>query len=199
MSGKIHRYKILEESALLPGVGPFPEPDFWSNEFPIMAICEPGIRAGQDIGDWIFHVPKTEETTTGPKYQVTGMLKIKEKLDAREIIQSKRFDQEWIKQFKIDLADCGHLIDDLLDNGNENISTIQGRVTNHLIGCPERSKWFGASGVDIRDVANDVGISLGSFKGPQIAEIQDEKADKLADELSNRLDKEVGTPPNAVF
>ncbi|WP_156224477.1 hypothetical protein [Haloferax gibbonsii] len=199
MSGKIHRYEILEESALLPGVGPFPEPDFWSNEHPIMAICEPAIRAGQDTGDWIFHVPKVGETTSGPKHQIAGMLKIKEKLDARQIINDDRFSEEWTKRFKIDLADCGHLIDDLLDNGNENISTVQGRVTNHLVGHPNESKWFGASDVDIRTVANDIGISLGSFGGQQVAEIPDGEADRLADELSNRLEEEVGTPPNAVF
>lgn len=199
MTGKIHRYEVLEESALLPGVGPFPEPDYWSHDFPVMAICEPGIRSSQDVGDWVFHVPKKNQFSLSPEYQVTGMMKIDKMMDSREIIKSNEFEEDWIRRFKIDLADCGHLIDDLLDKGNKKITSVQGRVTNHLIGDPEESMWFGATGVSIHDIAKSRGISLGSFKGPQIAELSDAEANEIAAELAQRFEEEGGTPPNAVF
>lgn len=198
MSGVIHRYEVLEQSALLPGIGEFPEPDFWSLDAPIMAICEPQLRDDVDQGDWVFHVPKKGQTD-GVDYQVTGMLKIDETLTAKQLIENTRFSEEWTRRFKIELADCGHLVDALLNGSNQQIQMAQLRVKNHLLGDSDDSMWFGASGESIRSVAQDIGVQLGSFSGPRIDALSDADADDLAAEIADRLTEEPGTPPNAVF
>ena len=73
------------------------------------------------------------------------------------------------------------------------------RVKNHLLGDPDDSMWFGASGESIRSVAQDIGVQLGSFSGPRIDALSDADADDLAAEIADRLTEEPGTPPNAVF
>lgn len=199
MAGKIHRYHVLEESALLPGSGIFPDPDFWSNKEPVMAVCEPQLRAGREIGDWISHVSKKGEVSEGPEYQIAGMLKVNDILDSREIIEGNRFNREWVTRLKLNLAECGHLIEDLLDGGDRKITVAKQRVKNHLIGDPSMSAWFGASGVDIRNISTDIGVDLGSFSGPQTAELSDKDANRLADEIDQRLEEEISTPPNAIL
>lgn len=198
MSGVIHRYEILEQSALLPGVGEFPEPDFWSLNVPILAICEPQLREDLHEGDWVFHVPKKGETS-GVDYQVTGLLKVDEILTAKQIIDSQRFGEEWTRRFKIELADCGHLIDALLDGSDSQIRMAQLRVQNHLLGDPNKSSWFGASGESIQTIAQDIGVQLGSFGGQRIKMLSDSDANALAGEINSRLTEEPGTPPNAVL
>lgn len=198
MVGIIHRYDILEQSALLPGKGEIPEPDFWSLDVPILAICEPKLRRSVGVGDWVFHVPKKGETD-GVNYQVTGMLKIDETVTAKQLIENERFGDEWTRRFKIELADCGHLVDALLDGSSEQIRMAQLRVKNHLLGNPNKSKWFGASGESIHTIAEAVGVELGSFGGPRIEALSDSGAEKLAAEIDSRLTAEPGTPPNAVW
>lgn len=197
MSGVIHRYEVLEKSALLPGVGEFPEPDFWSLDVPIMAICEPGLRSELGVGDWVFHVPKKGETDN-VDYQVTGMLKINEIVTAKHLIESQQFGEEWTRRFKIELADCGHLVDALLDGSDAQLRTAQRRVKNHLLGDPDDSAWYGASGESIQTIAQDIGVQLGSFGGPRVKTISDSDARVLAAEINFRLEEEPGTPPNAI-
>jgi hypothetical protein len=197
MAGVIHRYEVLEQSALLPGIGEFPEPDFWSLDVPIMAICEPQLRNDLQEGDWVFHVPKKGETS-GVDYQVAGILKIDEIVTAKQIIESQRYGEEWTRRFKIELADCGHLVDALLDGSKSQVRMAQLRVKNHLLGDPDESSWFGASGENIQKIAQNIGVQLGSFGGQRIKTISDTDANNLAAEIDARLTEEQGTPPNAV-
>jgi len=199
MAGKIHRYEVAEESPLLPGIGPFPEPDFWSNEVPIMAICEPTLRAGRKRGDWIFHVPKKGEVQNNTQYQVTGILKVSELLNSNQIYKDSRFNEEWTRRFKIDIANSEHVVGDLISNSERSKITARQRVTNHLIGDPEESAWFGRNDCELTKIASQVGINLGSFAGQEVAALTDDEANRLANALKDELTEGSGTPPNAVF
>jgi hypothetical protein len=113
------------------------DPDFWSNAYPVWAICGPYYRKALDLGDIVFFVPKKAATRKAKLdgYICTGILVVAEKLPNQEYVNvDQRLNPLYKKRYKKDLD--AHL-------ERDKAGTKKIRPCNFVLGNPSKSKWFG--------------------------------------------------------
>jgi hypothetical protein len=94
------------ERARVCGLG-LRDPDFWSNGFPVWAICGPYYRKTLVLGDVIFFVPKKWATRKAEIEDCvcTGILVVARTLPSSEdVMADPQVDTEYKKGYKSDLV-----------------------------------------------------------------------------------------------
>jgi hypothetical protein len=128
------------------------DPDFWSNDFPVWAICGPYYRNALVPRDVVFFAPKKSAIRKAglEDYVCTGILVVEEKLHCSEdVMTNPRLDSEYKKKYKSDLA--AHL-------KRDRARTKKIRSLNFVIGNSSNSIWIGRNQEYLRTALDQVGL-----------------------------------------
>jgi|GEM_PF-4440133 len=213
MAGYVHVMDVeTSEGQLAPGIGVFPEPDFWSlrddegNAFPIHVNCRPDTRRECGEGDWVFYVPKQGSLPNAVETgrPVLGLMKIEGTVDYDDIQEQDRFHDSWVLRYRLDLAHPEHLpryfvVDEDLSSRQKSQKYYWAnlRLTNHLVGEPQNSAWFGADTVSLQDAANQADLDVDIEYNRSAFELEGSTAGKLAEVLLDSAEPAKGVPAHA--
>lgn len=196
MGDLIWKYKTDAETDHLAGVGPCPEPDFWSNKHPIWAICGPQRRAGRERNSRIFFVTQKDTAEHVPDYTVAGVMTVKEILDFQDLIMDPQISATWKVKYLHDLGHKDHLPRGLL---NDHTQTTKQRIQNIIIGDSDESAWFGINGPTLPTLLNQTDIEIESeLTTRQLADISADDGNRMFEYLTNTVEVIKGVPPTAV-
>jgi len=112
------------------------DPDFWSNDYPVWAICGPYYRKALESRDVVFFVPKRAAIGKArlDDYICTGILVVRDKLSREDVKVDSGLTQSYKARYEVDLD--AHLRKD-------NARTRRLRPLNFILGDSSKSKWFG--------------------------------------------------------
>lgn len=150
------------------------DPDFWSNECPVWAICGPYHRISLQKKDVVFFVPKKRSIRIAglSDYICSGILVVEERIpDARKVKVDDRLTQRYRESYKADLD--AHL-------KNDKPRTRIVRPKNFIIGDKLRSKWLGKNKIYLRQILENLGfheikVKLSDRRIPSLSENQTRK------------------------
>lgn len=128
------------------------DPDFWSNECPVWAICGPYYRASLQKEDVVFFVPKKRSIRKAglADYICSGVLVVEEKIpDAKKVMVDDRLTQRYRESYEADLD--AHL-------KNDKPRTRIVRPKNFIIGDKLTSKWLGKHEIYLRQILENLGF-----------------------------------------
>jgi len=128
------------------------DPDFWSNDYPVWAVCGPYYRKVLGTGDIVFFVPiRAAIRKAGlDGYVCTGILVVAEKLPGPEAVMlDPRLTKEYKKKYRADLT--AHLEKD-------NVRTKKIRSCNFVLGDSSKSKWFGRNQKYLYTTLQELGL-----------------------------------------
>ena len=133
------------------------DPDFWSNDCPVWAVCGPYCRQSLDRGDVIFFAPKKGAIKRAKlaDFVCTGILVVDRKIDNSEsVLLDTQLTEDYKKRYCKDLA--AHLKKD-----KKRSKIIRSR--NFVVGDSQKSVWLGKNNCYLCDLADELEIQ--SIKG----------------------------------
>ena len=154
MKGVLFKYDANPHSPELRdnrrGCG-LPDPDFWSNEIPVWAICGPYVRQGLEPGDIVFFLPyprRVRQVDRGlPDFVCTGVLVVGDFIDdAAGVRSDRRLSRDYRRKYFSDLR--GHLRDDR--ERAPRTESVRGKKI--VLGDRRRSKWLCGDGTALQDL-----------------------------------------------
>lgn len=113
------------------------DPDFWSNDYPVWAICGPYYRTSLQRGDVVFFVPKRSSSRKAglEDYICAGMLVVNDKIsDSKKVMTDGRLTERYKRRYQTDLNE--HL-------KRDRPRTRRVRPKNFTIGNQSKSRWLG--------------------------------------------------------
>jgi len=128
------------------------DPDFWSNDFPVWAICGPYYRMKLQREDVVFFVPKKNSTRqAGLKdYICASILVVDDKIpDSKKVIMEDRLTKRYRQSYEADLNE--HL-------KNDKPQTRLVRPKNFIIGDRSKSLWLGKRRDYLRPILQTLGL-----------------------------------------
>jgi hypothetical protein len=163
------------------GKGGVRDPDFWSNEFPVWAICGPYYRASLRKGDVVFFVPKMSSVRMAGLRDLicSGFLVVAEKVpDANSVMMDDRLTNTYRERYKADLI--GHL-------KNDRPRTRIIRQQNFIVGDRTRSRWLGRSQEHLGVILADLGLHdlAKKLSCRRIPSLNENQTRKLYEKLHN--------------
>jgi len=130
------------------------DPDFWSNDFPVWAVCGPYYRNALFPGDIIFFAPKKSATRKAwlDDYVCTGILVVAEKLPCSEnVMADTRLTSEYRKNYRSDLT--AHL-------KRDRARTKKTRPRNFVLGDSSKSIWIGRNQEYLRIALDQLSVFM---------------------------------------
>lgn len=155
------------------------DPDFWSNDNPVWAICGPYHRKQLNHGDIVFFVPKKAAIMEArlKDYVCTGILAVANKLPCREEVEvDHRLTPLYKERYEKDL-------DAHLKKDNERTKKI--RPCNFVVGDSSKSKWFGRNKRYLSKLLQELNLQSVTRKLSirRIPDLDEEQARNLYKEL----------------
>ncbi len=152
LKGIIWKYIADLANENLTDMGKCPDPDFWSNHFPVWGICAPYIRSGLKKGDMVFFLPQKGKGFSG--YVCSGVLVVERSIECyKEALLSADFSEKYKVLLEEDMKD--HLDDDLRRNKPR---TAKIRQRNLILGNREYSYWYGKAGLKMLPLLHKIGL-----------------------------------------
>jgi hypothetical protein len=154
MRGFLFKYQADASDKFLRDQGPhISDPDFWSNSFPIWAVCGVYFRKCLKPGDVLFFIPQKRTYPKGmPPYHFTGFLTCTKKVKGSYLRCVGGITANYVRRYRKSLNE--HLTRD-----KERTKRI--RAGNVVIGeaVHESSRWFGDQPVRAQPLMRKLGLS----------------------------------------
>jgi len=152
------------------------DPDFWSNDFPVWAICGPYYRVQLRPDDVVFFVPKKNSIRkAGLKdYICAGILVVDYKItDSKKVMANNGLTDGYRQSYETDLK--RHLKEDKSNR------TKRIRPENFIVGDQTMSKWLGKNRRYLRSLLKDLGLhkTAKQLSQRRISYLNEEETKKL--------------------